>query len=263
MASLSRDKNKCDIFLQNLDGHCLNAYGYFPNEVAQHMPITGDIVTDVKLFFELQENGNKALKDIRQRGKPATFGLSYGAFPPKVAATLKIPISEAQAIFDNYHNVLYSGITSYRENYVLPTAQANGKLHLGLGCYISSDNPDRDIRTLTNATCQFWSIITALTINKMHQLIDQHNLSDDIQCISTIYDSIYYIVRDDPQTIKWLNDTIVPIITADFMQDQTIHNEAAGELGPDWASLKHVPVNASLAQIEDLIHAIHNPPKSQ
>lgn len=53
--------------------HCLNAYGYFPSEVAQHMPITGDIVTDVKLFYDLQENGNSALKALRQRGKPATL----------------------------------------------------------------------------------------------------------------------------------------------------------------------------------------------
>ena len=51
--------------------HCLNAYGYFRDEIAQHMPITGDTVTDVKLFFKLQDEGHKELKAIRQRGKPA------------------------------------------------------------------------------------------------------------------------------------------------------------------------------------------------
>lgn len=71
MASLSRDTNKCNIFLQDLDGHCLNAYGYFRDEIAQHMPITGDTVTDVKLFFKLQDEGHKELKAIRQKGKPA------------------------------------------------------------------------------------------------------------------------------------------------------------------------------------------------
>ena len=76
MASLSRDTNKCNIFLQNLDGHCLNAYGYFPEEIAQYMPITNDIVTDVKHFFDLQEHGHKELKAIRQRGKPATLTAS-------------------------------------------------------------------------------------------------------------------------------------------------------------------------------------------
>lgn len=82
----------------------------------------------------------------------------------------------------------------------------------------------------------------------MHQLIDAANLTD-IQCVSTIYDSIYYILPDDPAAIKWLNDRIVPTITTDFMENQVIHNAASGEIGYDWASLKSIPNNASTDQI--------------
>jgi len=256
MASLSGDKNKCAIFSDGLDGHCLNALGYFREEVAEHIPLTDNIVTDTKAFFNLQENGHKELKAIRQKSKPATFGLSYGAFPPKVAATLKIPLEEAQQIFDRYHNELYSGITNYRENYVLPTATKNGRLHLGLGCYLKSDDPAADIRTLTNSTCQYWSIITALTINKTHQWIDNNRLQNDIFCTSTIYDSIYFCIKADAALIKHFNDTIVPIITADFIENQLIHNEAQGEIGPDWSSLQPVPNNASIEQIQAILDAI-------
>ena len=35
----ARDTNKCNIFLEGLDGHSLNAYGYFKDEVAKHMEI--------------------------------------------------------------------------------------------------------------------------------------------------------------------------------------------------------------------------------
>ena len=115
------------------------------------MPITGNLDTDVLEFFRLCESGHKELKDIRQKSKPATFGLSYGSFPDKVSKTLKISLSAAEAIFNSYHNELYSGITDYRENYVLPTAKANGRIHLGLGCYIYTDNARKDIRTLNNA----------------------------------------------------------------------------------------------------------------
>lgn len=249
MACLSKDPNKLAIFTDGLDGHCMNALGYFREQVAEHMPLTGDTVNDVKKFFDLQEAGHKELKAIRQNSKPATFGLSYGAFPKKVAATLKVPIEEATEIFNRYHNVLYPGVTRFRENYVLPTAHANGQLHLGLGCYLKSDNPDRDIRTLANGTCQFWSIITAITINRMHQLSDAKGLSNDIKCISTIYDSIYYEVTDDLDILKWLNDNIVPIITQDFIESQAIPNAATGEIGYDWASLKGVPINATTEQI--------------
>lgn len=180
-------------------------------------------------------------------------GLNYGAFPKKVASSLKISIVAATQLFDRYHNELYGGITEYRENYVLPTTLEHGRIHLGLGCYIKSDNPGRDIRTLNNATCQFWSIVTALTINKIHQLIDDADLQDHIKCTSTIYDSIYFTLPADARYVKWLNDNIVPIITKDFMLDQTIHNEATGEIGPSWAELFPVRNNESLTTIQSII----------
>lgn len=180
-------------------------------------------------------------------------GISYGAYPPKVAKTLKIPLSEAESIFNNYHNVLYPGITKYREDYVLPTAQTKGQLHLGLGCYLKSSNAKRDIRSLANATCQFWSIITILTINRLHQLIDKANLQNDVIVTATIYDSIYFVVRDDPVIIKWVNDHVVPIITQDFMIDQAIHNEAACDIGTSWGDLKGIPNNASIDEINEIL----------
>lgn len=73
IASLTKDKNKCSIFTDGLDGHCLNAYGYFKEEIAEHMPITGDTTADVKEMYRLVEAGNSALKAIRQKGKPATL----------------------------------------------------------------------------------------------------------------------------------------------------------------------------------------------
>lgn len=253
IASLTRDTNKCNIFLEGLDGHSLNAYGYFKEEVAKHMDLTGDTTIDVKKMYELVESGHSELKAIRQKGKPATFGLSYGAFPLKVSRTLKISLPAAEAIFNSYHNELYSGITDYRENYVLPTAAQHGRIHIGMGCYLKTDNADRDIRTLNNATCQFWSILTLLTINKMHQLIDEAGFQDKVQCISTIYDSIYYCVEDNPQTIKWVNDNLVPIMCQDFMVDQTIKNEATAEIGLDWASMEQISNGASIAEIRSVL----------
>jgi len=253
IASLTKDENKCNVFLQELDGHCLNAYGYFRDEIAQYMELTGDTVTDVKEFFRLCEEGHKELKAIRQKGKPATFGLSYGAYPPKVSKSLKISLEEATKIFENYHFTLYPGITDYRENYVLTTAEKYKRVHLGMGFYLRTDNPGRDIRTLNNGTCQFWSILTALTINKIHSLLDEKDWHSKIQVTSTIYDSIYLIVEKDPEVIKWLNDNITSIMATDFIVDQIVKNEATGEIGYDWASLHQIPTNASIEDIKKVL----------
>ena len=256
MASLSRDTNKCGLFTESLDGHSLSATYYYPERVKTLIGNFTDNKEASKLLKELVDAGNKDAIAVRQDAKPISFGLAYGAYPEKVAATVKIPIEEARAIFNAYHDELYPGITNYRENYVLPTAQQDGRIHLGLGFYIKSDDAKRDIRTLNNATCQFWSILTALTINKMHQLIDAVGYEDDIIVTSTIYDSIYFEVREDPTIIKWLNDNLIPIMTQDFMQNQTIKNLVDLEIGRSWAYLSTIPNNATLIQVKEVLNEL-------
>ena len=78
IANLSRDANKCSIFLDGVDGHCLNSYVYFKEEVEAELPRIPD-ETDIeylKRYFIEVEKGNKILKAIRQKSKPCTFLLS-------------------------------------------------------------------------------------------------------------------------------------------------------------------------------------------
>lgn len=88
----------------------------------------------------------------------------------------------------------------------------------------------------------------------MHQLIDEAGYQDDIFITSTIYDSIYFEVRKDPQLVKWLNDNLIPIMKQDFMIDQLIHNDVDLEIGSNWADLHKIDNSASLSNIKDLIH---------
>lgn len=258
IASLTRDKNKCAVFTEGVDGHSLGACAYFPDAVSKHMQLTGDSIADAKEFKRLVDEGNKPLKELRQNGKPVTFGLSYGAFPPKVAQSIKCDLPTAEKIFNNYHQKLYPDITKYREQYVLPTVKATGKIHLGLGFYMQSDKPDADIRTLSNATCQMWSLLTALGINELHRRIDHTFVSPDIiQVTSSIYDSIYGIALADVDVLKWLNDNIVDILVKDFMVDQTVHNEAQLEIGLDWASLHPLPIHASTEEIQQVLQGLY------
>ena len=183
-------------------------------------------------------------------------GLAYGAYPPKVAAIIKVPIEQGQAISDAYHHELYPGITAYRENYVLPTATANNELHLGLGCRILTDKADKDIRTIANASVQFWSILTLLAVNKLHQLIDEAGLSHRITVTSTIFDSIYGEIDNDPELVHWLNQTLPAIMTHPFLEGEIVHNEADLEIGLDWASFHKLDNNATLDEITTILSTL-------
>ena len=254
MANLSKDKNKCSIFLDGLDGHCLNSYYYFKDEIEKELPKHKDekLKDYIKRYKHEVDNGNKTLKAIRQKSKSISFGLAYGSYPKKVAISIKCPIEQAEYIFNQYHNELYKDISKMRDT-VLEKAIKYGYVHLGLGCYLNTDNPYEDIRTLNNSTCQFWDILSLLTINKINTLIKEHKLEDKINVISSIYDSIYFYVYENPFIIKWLNDNLIPIMTKDFLKNTIVKNAAELEIGYNWADTVAIPNNASIIAIKTAI----------
>jgi DNA polymerase I - 3''-5'' exonuclease and polymerase domains len=253
IANLSKDKNKCAIFLENVDAHCLNSYYYFKDEIEQILPkgINEDLYTYIKRYHTEIEKGNKALKAIRQKSKPITFGLAYGMYPKKLAARLKCSIEKAKEIFDRYHNELYPDISSFRDK-VQDKASTDTRIHLGLGCYLNTADAKNEIRTLFNACSQYWSILSLLTINKLHKLIENSVYKDNIKIVSSIYDSIYIYLEDSPKLIQWINDNIVPIMTTDFLYNQIVPNEAIGSIGYNWFDLKDIPNNATYDEIYNI-----------
>ena len=86
----------------------------------------------------------------------------------------------------------------------------------------------------------------------MYQLIDEAGYGKDIFVTSTIYDSIYFIIRDSAEHVKWLNDTLIPIMEQDFMEGQILPNSAELEIGPDWSTLFKLPHNADLETIKKI-----------
>lgn len=257
IANLSKDVNKCAVFLDNIDGHTLNAYSYFKEEMVTVLPKLA-IETNtqyVKRVFQEIESGNKILKAIRQKSKSVTFAFNYGAFPPKIAKALNIPIEEATELHRIYHQELYGGITLYRENTVLTNAKKYNQVHLGLGCILKVENAGKEERSIFNATVQFWSILSLLSVNKIHNLIEEYNY--DIKVISTIYDSIYFLVREDAKDIQWLNNNIIRLLTVPYLKDQIVPNEAVCEIGLNWYDVIPIPNNASIEIIKDTVDKLY------
>ena len=251
IANLTRDLNKCNIFIEGLDGHSLNACGYFPEIIAEILGANTDNVNYVKKFKQMVDGGHIELIKIRQTSKGPTFKLAYGGYPDADKGGVI-----TQEIFDNYHNILYPGITDYRENYVLPTARTNGYIHLGLGCRLYTEDAGQHIRTLHNATCQFWSILTLIAVNELNYQAREQGMSEVVIPHSTIYDSVYIYVKKDAETIKWLNDTLVPIMNVEYIEDAIVPNECVGEIGNNWADLHRVDNDASIEDINKILEEL-------
>lgn len=245
LASLTLDPGKLAVYKEELDGHCYNAVQYYPKEIAKHMEVTGDPVADAKAM-DIARHDNDELDALRQKSKPVTFKCAYLGMPDAHKGGVI-----TQEIYDNYHQRAYPNIMKQVNDYILPRVKAKGNIHLGMGFYINSDKPDKDVRTLNNALNQFWSILTALAISELHARLDAQLVNpNDIQVTSTIYDSIYGIVKDDSELIQWLNDNIVEIMIKDFIEGQVIHNEAKLEVGTNWANMTELENNCSIEEIE-------------
>ncbi len=251
IANLSKDKNKCNIFLEGLDGHSLNACGYFRDDIEKVLGKITDEVELVRKFMSEVDADNKQLTNLRQLSKAPTFKLAYGGFPDADKGGVI-----TQELFDNYHQVLYPGITDYRENYVLPFTRSHGFIHLGLGCRLYSSDPDQHIRTLHNATVQFWSILTLIAINEFNHRVRSVGLEDSVKVSSTIYDSIYTYTRRDPEIIKWVNDNLIELMCVQYLEDEIIRNEAEGEIGLNWADLHKVKNNATVDDIQEVLNML-------
>jgi len=250
IANLSGDQNKKNIFLEGLDGHSLNACGYFPKLIEKAgMGKNTDNVAYVKEFYRrVEEDKNAVLSGIRFKSKAPTFKLAYGGFPDADKGGVI-----TQEIFDNYHDVLYPGITRYREKYVLPATKRQGFIHLGLGCIMYSGDPAADIRTLNNATVQFWSILTLIAINEFNYRLTEEDLHEEVKVSSTIYDSVYAKVLQDPEIIKWVNDNLIELLCVQYLEEEAIHNEANGDIGLNWADLHKISNNASIEEISEVL----------
>jgi len=151
---------------------------------------------------------------------------------------------------------MYPDITNYRENYVLNTVKEQGYIHLGLGCRIYSDKPEEDIRTINNATIQFWSIISLLAINELHHRIKENNLEEDIKITSSIYDAIYFEIREDSEIIKWLNKNVVETMTVEVFKNEIIHNECELDIGRNWSDVTTLQNNVSIEDIDKILKEI-------
>lgn len=247
IANLSKDENKIAVFTEGLDGHSLAATYYYPLQMEKFIGKYTNNKEASKLFKKLTKT-DPAAKALRQDGKGNTFKLAYGGYPD---------ISKGgvitQEIFDNYHNKMYPGISTMRDQ-AIGIAKHNGYLHMGLGCRIYADDIERDSRTLFNSLSQFWSILTLISINELHHYMDKENKHEEIKITATIYDAIYGIVRDDPASIKWLNDTVCPIMEKDFMDNQIVHNEANLEIGDSWASLTELDHGLTESQIQEVLN---------
>ena len=155
-----------------------------------------------------------------------------------------------QDIFDAYHNEMYPGITKYREEYAKPTAIKQGYLHVCYGLRLYSDKPEKDMLTLFNALSQGYSVLTSIALNKFDKYIIDNNLQNSIKITNEIHDAIYLEIDNTVEMIKLVNDILPPIMSEQFVLDQSIPLGAEIDIGYNLYDMKTLSNDASTEEIQ-------------
>jgi len=251
ITELSGDAGKKAIFDNNLDAHCYNALGYYTEQIEKIIGSDGTYNEKVIRFKNEVEN-NSTLKKLRQNSKPVTFKCAYLGMPDSDKGGVI-----TQEIYDNYWNVLYKDIGTMKER-IISECRQTGESYLGLGCYIKSSNINKEFRTIFNANSQFWSILTAIAYARLYKAIDKAGLQDDIKITATIYDSIYLEVKKDAKILYFVNNTLINLMTMDWIVQQKIPNYANLDVdfskNSNWADVKEIQNDISLEQLKILLN---------
>jgi len=256
-AIVTGDKALRKMLLEGYDSHAMYAAVYFADELKERgLPYGPDITVEDSLLIKEEAS------DLRQKGKAVTFALQYGGTEHTVAKSLEVSLEEAKKIVDSYHK-LHSGVSDYYTK-MTEAATKCGYYTIETGLRLrapglqSIDDKivEKTKRSATNALIQGFGMLTVKAMNKFQERIEQSGYDSDVQIINTIHDAVYLRVRDNVNTIKWVNNNLIDCMVEDFADGQDIPLEAELDVGYSWVDQRTLPNNCSEEEIENTL----NPP---
>jgi len=206
--------------------------------------------------------------ELRQKSKGPTFALTYSGTWHTLVSNIGIEKNEAKLIERQYHD-LYSVSDIFTQQNI-DFAEKHGYMKCAFGMQIKcpllamtlSNNAltpyaaVAEARSANNAVTQSWGMLINRALIATNKLIEQSNMMYDIYPINTIHDAAYFLVKDDPMSVKFLNDTLINEMQWNAhpsISSNEVMMEANLEIGKSWDKQTVVPNNASINSITKLL----------
>ena len=259
-AILTKDPNKVKVYTDGYDGHCLRAFSYFKNQ----MPDIQDTVTSINSI-------ETKYPELRQKSKGPTFALTYNGTWHTLVSNIGIPKKEAMQIEQNYHKLYKVSDRFTTKN--IKFAEKHGYMKCAFGLQIKCpilartlhDNSvtpyasTAEARSANNAVTQSWGMLINRALIATNKLIEQSEFIYDIRPINTIHDAAYFLVKDTPEAIQFLNDTLIKEMQWNAhpsIRSKKVLMEANLEIGKSWDKQTSLSNNASIKQITETLNTL-------
>ena len=226
-------------------------------------------ITEIEYRVGVINSIAKTHKALRQQSKPCTFSQQYGGTYRTLMVNSGFDEDTAKAIESNYHKAYR--VTKTWEDALIAQASKDGYVTCAFGLRLRtpllkqtllnvSATPQAatgEQRTAINAVQQSWGLLnTRAGIATMRQVRANKDLRLNIRPSSQIHDSQYFIVRNDPDILLWLNEVLVKEVN--WNHDPKIFHpqvNLGGNLSvfyPSWDKELEIPNNISKTQLESL-----------
>ena len=257
-ALTTKDPEKLKVYTDGYDGHSLRAFAYF----GEQMP---DIVNTVESINSIQIK----YKALRGESKAPTFLLTYGGTYMGLMKNCGFPEAKARLTEKRYHD-LYT----VSDNWVqakLDQAAKDGYVTAAFGLRVrtpllyqvlrgTSKTPyeaEAEGRTAGNALGQSWCLLNNRAGSEFMGKVRNSEYRLDIRPSIHIHDAQYFMIRDNMDTVMYVNEHLVKAVQWQDHPD-IAHPDVhlGGELSlfyPTWANEIEIPNYATPEQINDVI----------
>lgn len=248
-ALTTKDPNKIKVYTDGYDGHSLRAFAYFKDQM-EGIEDTVDSINSIQFKF----------KGLRQDSKAPTFALTYQGTYLTLVRNCGFTEIQARQIEARYHE-LYKVSDAWVQG-KLDQAAKDGYITAAFGLRIrtpllaqvirgTSKTPfeaEAEGRTAGNALGQSWCLLTNRASVEFMTKVRTGPHALDIKPCAHIHDAQYYMVRDNAETVLYVNEHLVKAVQwQEHPEIQHDKVKLGGNLSlfwPDWSSEIEIPNNA-------------------
>lgn len=210
-------------------------------------------------------------KDIRQASKSPTFALTYMGTWITLVKNCGMTEEDAKRVEEAYHT-LYKESDEYVKNQVekaCHTGYVEGAFGLKcrtpmlrqsiLGLKVTPREVQAESRTAGNMLSQSYGMLTVRALIAFMDKVRHSKYKYSILPANIIHDALYFLVRDDADTILWFNEHIVKEFK--WQEEPKIKHDKVhlgGEVSifyPDWAHELTLPNELDKDTLRSLVQA--------
>lgn len=234
-------------------------------------PITIEEVSPKQAEVEIINSIKHSHKDLRQRSKGCTFALTYAGTWRTLVQNFGFSEQEAKNIEARYHE-LYKESDEWVSK-KMKKAAVDGYVDVAFGlrvrtpvmhqCILGLRNTPKEAeaekRTAGNALGQSYGLLNSRAGMAFNRKVRESKYALSIRPVAQIHDAQYFLVKDDAETLLWMNKHLVE--ETSWQEDPAIsHPEVhlGGEVSifyPDWAHECVIPNDVnSYTQLSTVIN---------